>query len=345
MHAMIAISTLVSILVVGCLLPIMGRTRQGLLFGVTVPLEFAGSAEAKAAVRRYVLRTGLLAIVVFTLSVIAFPFTSAVVAPLLGFIAIPVELLGGFFFWQMERRAIKPHATTVPLVRSAELLPNRHLGGIWASLAAVLPMAAMAVWLHLHWSEIPARWPQHWDAYGHANGWGTRSTAGVYFPLLMGTFIVLMMTGIAGFIALAPGTQTRQRRLALAPLAGLAWLMSTVFCVIALLPMRHNFSPEAIAFAVALDLLATFGIVIWLIVRSGLTNSSKSSAPYDGTPDAMWRGGGLVYYNPTDAAVIVPKRYGFGWTLNMARPVAWMYIGGVVLVITIFSVVPFLMHK
>jgi uncharacterized membrane protein len=241
MHSLIAIDTLVPILLVGCLLPILGRTRRGLLFGVTIPLEFATSPEGSAAVRRYVIRAGSLGIIVFAVSVVVFRLSSASVAPLIGFVALPVDLLGGFFFWQAERRLIKPHATLVPLVRSAELLPQRNPGGIWASLAAVLPMAAVAAWLHLHWSEIPARWPQHWDAYGHANGWGTRSAAGVYFPLLMGVFLVLTMTGIAAFIALAPGTQTKQRRLALAPLAGLAWLMSMVFCVIAFLPLRHHF--------------------------------------------------------------------------------------------------------
>jgi uncharacterized membrane protein len=33
-----------------------------------------------------------------------------------------------------------------------------------------------------------------------------------------------------------------------------------------------------------------------------------------------------VYYNPSDAAIVVPKRFGWGWTLNFARPVAWVYL-------------------
>jgi uncharacterized membrane protein len=223
-------------------------------------------------------------------------------------------------------------------------MSERYRGGLWASAAAVLPLAAEAVWLRMHWELIPARWPQHWDAYGHANGWGTRSGGGVFLPLWMGAGTVLMMTAVAALIAFAPGAQSKQRRLALAPLAGLSWVMAATFCGIGLLPLRQNVRMSEIVLAVVVQLVAALGVVVWLVRRSGIANAGATATTSDSTPDSMWRGG-IIYYNPGDAAVIVPKRYGLGWTLNFARPLAWGYIGGVLLLVVLIVVVTLLMHK
>ncbi|MBX6342828.1 MAG: hypothetical protein IRY97_10250, partial [Thermomicrobiaceae bacterium] len=40
---------------------------------------------------------------------------------------------------------------------------------------------------------------------------------------------------------------------------------------------------------------------------------------------------GFIYYNPDDPALMVPKRFGVGWTLNFARPAAWIFLAAVVL--------------
>jgi uncharacterized membrane protein len=39
----------------------------------------------------------------------------------------------------------------------------------------------------------------------------------------------------------------------------------------------------------------------------------------DRDDDRHWLGG-LLYYNPDDPEPFVPKRFGFGWTINFAHP-------------------------
>jgi uncharacterized membrane protein len=34
----------------------------------------------------------------------------------------------------------------------------------------------------------------------------------------------------------------------------------------------------------------------------------------------------VFYYNKEDANFLVPKAYGFGWTLNFANPISWVFI-------------------
>ena len=42
------------------------------------------------------------------------------------------------------------------------------------------------------------------------------------------------------------------------------------------------------------------------------------------------RHAGIFYFNPDDPAVWVPKRFGIGYTLNFARPAAWIVLAAVI---------------
>ncbi|MBD1366845.1 hypothetical protein IDJ77_23750 [Mucilaginibacter sp. ZT4R22] len=35
---------------------------------------------------------------------------------------------------------------------------------------------------------------------------------------------------------------------------------------------------------------------------------------------------GLIYYNPADPKLVVPKRFGWGWTFNFAHKGSWIFI-------------------
>lgn len=48
---------------------------------------------------------------------------------------------------------------------------------------------------------------------------------------------------------------------------------------------------------------------------------------------------GIIYYNPDDASLFLPERFGIGWTVNMARPAAWGFIAGLVLLTIAFIAV------
>ena len=48
--------------------------------------------------------------------------------------------------------------------------------------------------------------------------------------------------------------------------------------------------------------------------------------------DKYWRGG-LFYINREDHALLVPRRFGLGWTLNFGNPRAAMLLAGVVALI------------
>jgi uncharacterized membrane protein len=56
--------------------------------------------------------------------------------------------------------------------------------------------------------------------------------------------------------------------------------------------------------------------------------------------DRYWRGG-LIYINPEDRALLVPRRFGLGWTLNFGNPRAAMLLVGVLALIGLAIVLRF----
>ena len=323
-------------LLTGIVFWLAARTRRGLLFGVSVPLTFADSAEAKQLIARYRLRIVILTIAT---AVACLPILMRNL-PWLAMIMFSWLLIGSLVLWQLARHETKSHAIAAPLERSAGI--GSGTGAAWFTIMAfaLVPLACTWLYLQRHWEEIPARFPVHFDIDGVANRWSMRSEGTVATPLIIGAAIIVFIIAIAAFIRFAPAVE-RQRavRVTLPVLAAVSWSLSLVFCWTALMPL-HPFSVRGLAVV----LLAQFSIVIptvaWMMWQLMRTQSRDA---YDGTPDAMWRMGGLVYYNPSDAALLVPKRLGWGWTPNFGRPAAWCYLGGLLLLATAVGVVPCLL--
>jgi uncharacterized membrane protein len=125
------------------------------------------------------------------------------------------------------------------------------------------------------------------------------------------------------------------------PLAGMAWLIAGMLSVVGALPLVHLDSAHLVVITLVY-LTSLLGTAFWLSWRSGLAPGAQNAEPYDGTPDGQWYGG-LVYYNPADAAVLVPKRFGFGWTLNFARSASWIWLGATLLVVA--GIVVLTLHR
>ena len=90
--------------------------------------------------------------------------------------------------------------------------------------------------------------------------------------------------------------------------------------------------------------------VILLSVLSGQSgNRIKVGTSTEGSPiirddDAYWKLG-MWYYNPDDPSIFIEKRVGIGWTVNWGRPMAWVVIAGIIILIAGFSIISTSMVK
>lgn len=85
---------------------------------------------------------------------------------------------------------------------------------------------------------------------------------------------------------------------------------------------------------VVLPILA--GVAVAVVVL-GRNNRERDESEQDTglthrDDDTYWRGG-LFYINRDDHALLVPRRFGVGWTLNFGNPRAAMLLAGVVALI------------
>jgi uncharacterized membrane protein len=312
--------------------------RPGLFFSVTVSPEFRRSTEGRRILRRY-----------RTLATILIAIGWVLVAgggaprrwPLL-VLGVAWLGFGPLIAFQVAREAVMPHAAKPALIREALLAPRAaHLPG--GSLLQAGPFAilvAVAIYLRIHWDQIPEIFPVHWGVDGRPNGWSVRTTLGVYGPLVMGAAIVTGLSLITyavlreARVVRIPGYPTSQGRdfphQVGYLLSGIEYFLAIVFSFVAVMPLL---GPPNIAF-VLIGSIASIVIVLGAAHHLNQVQAHKiePSAFHadgtifgDGTRDEHWKMG-LFYYNPDDPALLVEKRLGIGYTLNFARPVAWIVL-------------------
>ena len=347
-------------LVISYLMPRL--TRPDVYFAVTVPPEFRDSAEGCSILKRYraeVTIFGVLALLIVLAAMLIPEPNHQVVVTLAGLF---LQGLGVFLAYYRARGRVLPHAAAPATVREAALVPRgAHLPGGWMlQFPPFALLAATAIWLHLHWGQIPEVFPIHWGANGQPNNWATRSFAGVYGPLLIGAVLCALM----GFLAyamlrwsrlirvggVAGEGERRFRLLVVLILVATEYFLALLFMWTGLLPLSHKQTGPAgfipiLVFALTFA-AATVALMVWVgqggtrLVGAAGAASGAVAPVGDRTPDKYWKLG-LIYINRSDPALFVEKRFGIGYTLNFGHPGVWIFLAALVaVVVAIIFVVP-----
>ncbi len=312
--------------------------RPGLFFSVTVSPEFRRSDEGRSILRRY-------RILAMVLIAIGWALVAAGGVPR----RWPLLVLGvtwlGFgplIAFQIARERVMPHAAKPALVREALLAPRAaHLPGGWLLQAGPFAiLVAAAIYLRAHWGQIPEIFPVHWGVDGQPNGWSARTPMGVYGPLIMGGAIVAGLSLITyavlreARVIRIPGHPTSHGRdfphQVGCFLSAMEYFLAIMLSCIAVMPLL---GPPNIA----LVLIGSIALIVVVLAAAHHLNQvqaceielsvfqTDTTIFGDGTLDEHWKMG-LFYYNPDDPALLVEKRFGIGYTMNFARPVAWVVL-------------------
>ncbi len=296
-------------------------TPREILFGVLVPADFRRSLEGRGAVHRFrrivasVGAAGLFAI------------------PLLGsrsvsvFLLAPLAvILAGLLTFLSENKRLRPLAVEPAAIRELQLgaASERLPWFTWLGVLPLLLLLGAGLYLNAHWDSIPARYPVHFDLNGTPSRWAERSFRGVYGPLLFGAELLIWMFGFA--LAIWYGTRRSEplRRPMVGFLVVGEWTMALVFSSVAVGPLIQR--P-----------ITMVGLGVIPVILAGilyLLRKSKQGRPVDPTPNECWKGG-ILYYNPNDAALFVARRDGIGLTSNMANPWSWVMIGSLAVLVAL----------
>jgi uncharacterized membrane protein len=312
--------------------------RSSVWFGVTVAPDFRNTPEARRVLRQYRVEMwalSLAASILLWAGVRGSMVWMLAAGPLL-------QTLGAVAAFARGRNSTRPYAQHPAGSRTATLAaaPEHFPGGPFAMVVPYAVLAGVAVFLHANWQHLPGRFPIHWGIEGSPDRWAQRNWRGVDGPLLAGFLVIALMHALGYMIQAASprgrmaGTAewtARFRRANLRMIVGMGWMLAALFGVLALNP--YLASGDALAIPVWLVLAAILAVTaafLWPIIRISQEPGSGS----DGTPDECWKLGQL-YYNPSDPALIVEKRFGVGYTINFGNRAAWLLVGLLALIILV----------
>jgi uncharacterized membrane protein len=292
------------------------------MFTIAVAPEFLRSPQAAMLRRVYFAVVAALGIGAFAACFVAVSQSLAsawpTAAPLL-------EMAGLFSMWAWAWHQTVPHRLPHAVVRTASLTEKPIGAGWWLStLTAWLPLIAAAIILQQQWLQIPDQFATHWGLDGRPNGWTDRTAAGVFCPLGLGAGLVLLIAAMGWILARYSAASSTPviKRMTLNILRLVCWLMGVMFAVTSLLPLLRR--PEQdMLWMVAAMVLATLAMVAY--AAATVVREQNFEQLQNATNEQAWKFG-MFYYNPQDAALFVPKRMGYGFTFNFARPAAWLMI-------------------
>jgi uncharacterized membrane protein len=324
-------------------------------FAVTVPSAVKSSPELRRLRTGYIAAVAAATIVASVTSAVAFARAGADAALatgwyLAGFGLVLAVSFAGYFVCRACVRALKlregwraeTNRTSAVLLGGDDAIRMPSLA--WG--IAYLVDAALAA--GLAWAlypSMPGRIPFQFDFSGAVTMTVEKNFLAAAFPALLVAFlgIVLFASQLAIVHAKravnpnAPQASARANllftRAQCRYLIGLGVGLCTAVAVVMPLSMAELLSLKSAGVVVVAVVLVcvAFGVRLSFVYgQSGsrLLERWKAAPDSRAMPqdaDASWKLG-VFYADASDPSVFVPKRFGVGWTLNFARPAAWLCV-------------------
>ena len=340
--------------------------RRGEVFAVTVPDTAAHDPYLRRLKRRYALLMATLTAVLTAVGAFG-AFTGdaglALAVLCVGMLLLCVGSYGLMLYfrakvqsykkeqgWQASARESVAVVGDAPVPRAVSLKWNLLYLPV---IAVTLAIGAVG------YAQMPDLIPQHMNFQGEVTEYMEKTPFTILVPALIVAFVAACMAFAHWTIlrskrpsnpsapatsALAYGMFARAQSILLVA-GGLA--LSLLGPVMELSFIGVIGLEQAGVFVVALALVIVVGsIVISLVYGQGGSRVFSRMAASErllADDDEHWKLG-VFYYNPDDASLFLPERFGIGWTMNWARPAVWaIMLAGLVLTVAFVVVVMMLM--
>ncbi|WP_239454610.1 DUF5808 domain-containing protein [Corynebacterium tuberculostearicum] len=325
-------------------------SSPGTPLGVRVPKDYLSDSAVTSALAGYKVRTWGCGVAATILSLFAWKL------PLLAAVPSLLVTLGGLWAYISQRRRIiaakkaggwfDEVETTIAARVSTNANGTPEFAGIptptfpWITmLASLLCIAAGAIIVASHWSDIPDPVPVHWNSSMEADNWSEKSIGSVFSISFIALGMLLLFAVICSCIAHSEVFPRSERSIKarLRNEANLAFtntgmgVFTLLMCVGMAFMQVTGPVPQFQRFQWSRHYHDVGYYHRWQH-RTGCVSSlqqSQLSEQLRGirfpdedneSPDNdhlyKW---GVMYYNPEDPAVLVDKRFGTGMSFNFAR--------------------------
>ena len=340
--------------------------RRGEVFAVTVPDTAAHDPYLRRLKRRYALLMATLTAVLTAVGAFG-AFTGdagfALAVLCVGMLLLCIGSYGLMLYFRSKVRSYKKEQGWQASARESVAVVGdapvpRAVSLKWNLL--YLPVIAVTLAIGaVGYAQMPDLIPQHMNFQGEVTEYMEKTPFTILAPALIVAFVAACMAFAHWTIlrskrpsnpsapatsALAYGMFARAQSILLVA-GGLA--LSVLGPVMELSFIGVIGLEQAGVFVVALALVIVVGsIVVSLVYGQGGSRVFSRMAASErllADDDEHWKLG-VFYYNPDDASLFLPERFGIGWTMNWARPAVWaIMLAGLVLTVAFVVVVMMLM--
>ncbi|CBL03719.1 DUF1648 domain-containing protein [Gordonibacter pamelaeae] len=340
--------------------------RRGEVFAVTVPDTAAHDPYLRRLKRRYALLMATLTAVLTAVGAFG-AFTGdaglALAVLCVGMLLLCIGSYGLMLYFRSKVRSYKKEQGWQASARESVAVVGdapvpRAVSLKWNLL--YLPVIAVTLAIGaVGYAQMPDLIPQHMNFQGEVTEYMEKTPFTILVPALIVAFVAACMAFAHWTIlrskrpsnpsapatsALAYGMFARAQSILLVA-GGLA--LSVLGPVMELSFIGVIGLEQAGVFVVALALVIVVGsIVVSLVYGQGGSRVFSRMAASErllADDDEHWKLG-VFYYNPDDASLFLPERFGIGWTMNWARPAVWaIMLAGLVLTVAFVAAVMTLM--
>lgn len=358
----------IQVLLIGGLLAVTPRIMPSTeCFAVTIPPSAQQDPRIKGYLRSYALTVGGVAVVCALGLAFALPHVmgddpsseqAAVAASAIITVATLVPIAAGFalmLYYRSRVKALKQAegwtASTQQAAASIGEQVPQPISLAWNLLHVALALGMTAFALIMY-DRFPAQIPMNTDFSGTVTTYVDKSVGTVLFPAIVVGYMSLIFTMCHWFIIIskqpidpaAPATSAYaygrfariQSQLMLVGGLIISASIGGTFYLTSLGIASMTVAASALMVIVIL-FVAAMTIISTRVGQSGarLAADLRPNDTLARDDDSHWYLGTL-YFNRDDPSIIVPKRFGIGWTINNARPAAWVLIALILVVTLLF---------
>ena len=213
----------------------------------------------------------------------------------------------------------------------------------WNVVYVPIVLITLAIGLALY-PSAPDLVPTHFDFAGNVNQWTPKGPALIAFPLLFEAFMAMCFI-FSHWMTIRSKKDIDPARPAISAYAYGAFaraecilllvggsVLTAVLGIVMILMMAEILSMLVTIALIIVATLILVGATIAIPIVYGQSGSRlvkrlEENGDIIADNDEHWKAG-IFYWNKDDASLILPKRFGVGWTMNWARPAAWLIVGG-----------------
>lgn len=341
---------------------------KGEVFSVSVPTSVENDPAVRRLKRHFSVVV-LAAAAMFTVAAVACGFagseSKAMVFIISGSFVVPVFVGGGMIIASRSRmmKMKQERGWTAELRQSvaaigedSTLAPKGiSLKWNWAYVPIMVITVIIAV---VGYDAMPDMIPMHIDFAGNVTDVAQKTPMVVAFPVLFEVFMAVCfvfshwsaLRSKPGITPEHPASSSWAYGLFLraqtVTLLACGLLLTAVIGILMELSFIGMASLQIVLIAVlaltVLVLVATVGVNLAFGQSGSKVFRMEESDNLLRNDDACWKLG-MIYVNGNDASIFVPKRSGFGWTVNLGRPSAWALMAGFALFTVLFVWLCFVM--